>query len=326
MASFRKLKDKWLAEVRIKGKYRSKTFGSKGEAKAWADDEERKINKSGDLIYGKTLGDAFKRYAHEESPKKKGARWEVIRLEKFRRDDIASIQLTDLTSEDIEKWVKRQDISNSSIRRELQVMSPVLTKCKKWKWIEESPLKEVEMPEKSKPREKTYTQEQIDRVLLALSYTGVVKNNRHQIAVAFLLALETAMRQGEIWGLFPEDIHWEECFAHLEDTKNGDSRDVPLSIRAIKLLRSMPMIPSKRIFDFSQASAGVIFRRALQLAGIEEMTFHDTRHTATTRLGREFAQKKLSVLDLAKMTGHKDLRSLMIYFNPNAHDIAKMLD
>lgn len=321
MATIRKVGSKWLAEVRIKGNNRSKTFTSRGDAKTWADNEEHKINKSGNIIYGKTLSDAFTRYAEEESPKKKGARWEIIRLEKFKRDEIADTQLVDLATEDFEKWIKRQTgLSDSSIRRDLQVISPVLTKCRKWKWMEHSPLKDVEIPKKGKSRDKTYSEEQIKRILEALDYTGVVINQRHKIAIAFLLAIETAMRQGEIWGMNWENVRFNQRHIFLPDTKNGTSREVPLSLRAIELLQSLNPGTGK-VFNFSQASAGVIFRRAVALAEIEDMHFHDTRHTAVTRLA-----KKLDMLTLAKMTGHKDPRQLMIYFNPTSHDTASLLD
>ncbi len=65
----------------------------------------------------------------------------------------------------------------------------------------------------------------------------------------------------------------------------------------------------------------MIFRRALQLAKIEGLTFHDTRHEAITRLA-----KKLQILDLARAIGHRDPRSLMVYFNATAEEIAEQLD
>ena len=55
-------------------------------------------------------------------------------------------------------------------------------------------------------------------------------------------------------------------------------------------------------------------------AGIENLRFHDSRHSAITNLA-----KKLSVLDLARMVGHRDVKSLMIYFNPTAEEIAGRL-
>lgn len=53
---------------------------------------------------------------------------------------------------------------------------------------------------------------------------------------------------------------------------------------------------------------------------IEDGTFHDTRHLAITRL-----TKKLGVLDLARMVGHRDLRQ-QVYYNETAEAMAERLD
>jgi integrase len=143
---------------------------------------------------------------------------------------------------------------------------------------------------------------------------------RHVIAVAFLFALETAMRQGEIWKLAWKDVHLDKRFVRLHETKNGSKRDVPLSKEAVRLLNLLDN-KKRTVFDSNQASSGTIFRRCLALAGIEGLTFHDTRHEALTRLAR-----KLDVLDLARMVGHRDPRSLMIYYNATAEEIALRLD
>ena len=57
---------------------------------------------------------------------------------------------------------------------------------------------------------------------------------------------------------------------------------------------------------------------ALFVPALAGITFHDTRHAACTRLA-----KKLHVLELARMIGHRDLKSLMIYFNESAEDTAR---
>jgi len=98
------------------------------------------------------------------------------------------------------------------------------------------------------------------------------------------------MRQGEIWGLTWQDVYLGKCFVRLHDTKNGSKRDVPLSKEAIRLLELLP----RKAGNTNQTSSAVIFGRALELANIKELTFHDTRHEALTRLAR-----KLKVLDLA---------------------------
>ena len=55
--------------------------------------------------------------------------------------------------------------------------------------------------------------------------------------------------------------------------------------------------------------------------GITDLNFHDTRHEATTRLA-----KKLPIQDLAKVTGHKDLKMLMRYYNPTVQELAQRLN
>jgi integrase len=111
--------------------------------------------------------------------------------------------------------------------------------------------------------------------------------------------------------------------AHLRETKNGTRRDVPLSKRALELLALLPAAEAGRpIFAMSAASLDALFRKARERAGIDGATFHDTRHLAITRLAKKFP----NVLDLARMTGHKDLRKLQIYYNETAEAMADLLD
>ncbi|ODA30120.1 hypothetical protein A8L45_20985 [Veronia pacifica] len=156
-----------------------------------------------------------------------------------------------------------------------------------------------------------------------MGYEGRSKvvTQRQYIAAEFLLALETAMRQGEIWGMKWDHIHLERCYVTLPRTKNGFKRDVTLSSEAIKLLKLLRPERMGRVFLYNQQSSGVIFRRSLKLAGIGELNFHDTRYEALTRLA-----KKLNMLDLVRMVGHNDPRSLMIYYNATASEIAELLN
>jgi integrase len=71
----------------------------------------------------------------------------------------------------------------------------------------------------------------------------------------------------------------------------------------------------------SSASADALFRKIRARAGIDGLHFHDTRHEAITRLA-----KKLDVLPLARMTGHKNIQELMTYYNATASEIAERLD
>lgn len=324
MATFSKRGDKWLAEVRIKKKRASKTFATKLEARAWAVDKEKEFSRDKKIIEGKTLGDAYLKYAEEISPSHKGARWEIIRLGKLAKQPLADITLMSLTYEDIEEWVisSCKGLSANSIRREFSMISAVLSVAQRdWKWIDHNPSKMVRLPKKSPPRDRRISEIEISKILDALDYQSDQRADkpRQELAVAFLLAIETAMRMGEIYELEWGRINLEQKFLTLLETKNGTKRDVPLSSRAIALLEQRKS-NSGYVFSANKIAAGAMFRKVLKECNISDLRFHDTRHEGLTRLAR-----KLDVLDLARMVGHKDPRSLMIYYNATASEIADRL-
>jgi integrase len=130
------------------------------------------------------------------------------------------------------------------------------------------------------------------------------------------------MRAGEICALIPEWV--EGSVAHLpaDIIKNGFKRDVPLSKRALELLSYLPKPDEgKPLFGLSLKSLDALFRKVKDRCAIVDLTFHDTRHEAITRLA-----KKLNVLELARMVGHSDLRMLQVYYNETAAEIATCLD
>jgi integrase len=323
MAFIRKRKDRWAAEVRAKGVYRCKSFPTRAEAQRWALDLEMQLGKKSFVISSHSMREAMQRYALEVSPSHKGSQWEIVRLKKLQRDPIADIMLADILRDDIQLWIERQTISNASINRELTMIAAVLREARvRWKWMAHNPMVDVKRPKQPAGRDRLLSNDEIDRLLLALEYDekAPVNTLRQEIAVALLLALETAMRQGEIWGLDWSLVYLDRKFVTLPDTKNGMRRDVALSPRAVKLLKKLSPKKSGRVFNVAQATAGTVFRRAVAMAGLPNFTFHDSRHTAITNLAR-----KLDVLDLARMVGHRDIRSLQTYYNATAEDIAARL-
>ncbi len=324
MATIRRLKSKkYLAEVRKAKQYKSKTFPSKVQAMAWAAEVEQALD-ANNSIAGKTVGDAFTRYRDEVSPSRKGQRSEINRLNKFLRHPISNLLLSDINQTHIYDWIEESltHIKSSSVNRYLNLMSGVFEQAKRWNWTNSNPIRGIKRPKNPQPRDRRISDKEIEKILDALGFDGeLVTTTRHIIAVAFLFALETAMRQGEIWGLDWSAVYLNKKFVRLHETKNGTKRDVPLSKEAVRLLTLLNPKEEGKVFNSNQESSGVIFRRALQIAGITGLTFHDSRHEALTKLAR-----KIPILDLARMVGHRDPRSLMIYYNPTAEEIAEQLD
>ena len=304
----------------VSGVVATATHDTKGEAQQWAADKERELQAlAGGISLTHTVRDAFDRYAREVSPGKRGARWEAIRLEFLSRDPIADIKLADIGAHHIAQWRDRRlkTVSGSTVNRDLNLISHCFAIARdEWRWIRESPTTGVRRPKEAPPRDRLITDDEINRILIACGYADgrPVETVAQRVAVAFLFAIETAMRAGEICSLTPASIAGR--VARLPKTKNGFPRDVPLSARALEL---WAMVQDG--FQMTPGQLDANFRKARARAGVEGITFHDTRHLAVTRLSR-----KLDVLALARMTGHRDLKMLQRYFNPTAESLAEKLD
>lgn len=331
MATFRKRGGGWRAEVCRLGVRASKTFPTKAAAQAWATHREAEIlEHRGQPTHRNehTLHDAFLRYAKEVSPTKKGQRWETLRLNAFSASmDFAGEKIEDVSPGVVAQWrdFRLQHVSTSTVRRELTLLSSVFNQAlKEWRWCSSNPVREITRPRNQRPRDRRVRQHEIDLIIGQLGYREGERPTTlsQELAVAFLLAIETAMRQGEILSLEWGRVFISERYVHLDETKNGSGRDVPLSSKAVALLSVMSSAgTSGPVFRLKSGSADALFRRARTKVGLGDLNFHDSRHEATTRLAA-----KLDVLELARATGHKDLRSLMVYYNATASELAERLD
>jgi len=136
------------------------------------------------------------------------------------------------------------------------------------------------------------------------------------VAYALLVSLRTAMRRGEILSLTAADVDLVKRVARLEMTKNGDSRKVPLSRKAVRLLR--PMLPG--LWSISAASLDALWRKVCRRAGVEGLHLHDARAAALTSMAR-----REDVLTLARISGHRNVQQLMTYYRETPAQIADRL-
>lgn len=173
------------------------------------------------------------------------------------------------------------------------------------------PLKDLKRPKNPPPRFRRIAEHEIQQLCIVLGYREdiEIKLKRQFVGVAFLFAIETAMRAGEICILTKKLIDAKAAVAHLPDTKNSYPRDVPLSPKAIELLKQLPESEHEDapLFQLTAQTLDANFRKYCKRTNIDDLHFHDTRHEAITRLA-----SKLDVLDLTRVTGHRDLKQLLI--------------
>lgn len=325
MATFRKLPSgKWEAAVSVGGRRKSKAHDTKAKARSWAAEIELQYGRGDGVAGSYTMAELFTEYAAKVSEKKKGARWEIIRLEKFQTYPIASLKLSNLKREDLEAWIDSRlgDVQASSVNRELNLISHCLTQARRWRWMAQNPMQDLQRPKNPPHRDRLIDPDEIKLVLAAAAYSEdfPVTTQKQKTALGFLLAIETAMRAGELCSLHDAHLDYKKRTAYLPETKNGHPRLVPLSSEAVRLLKRLPEIDGP-IFGMASGTLSTHFKRIVADAGIVGLTFHDTRHEAITRLA-----KRLDVLDLARAVGHKNIQQLMVYYNRSAADLATQLD
>lgn len=246
MASIRQRGNFWEARVRLRGFEQSRSFNTKNDARGWAtvveSEIERGIFTDRSEIEKYTLGDLLQRYLKEVSCHKKSAAAERYRIDFLLRQDIAKLKVTALSGKVMAQWRDQRlmKASGSTTNRDLNLLSHLMTVARKeWSMPVENPVTMIRRPPENKSRKRRLAPDEEARLLAALEVPERGEDGRFAgpqniwLKPLVSLALETAMRRSELLALRWADIDFNERFARLHDTKNGDSRDVPLSSRVM---------------------------------------------------------------------------------------------
>ena len=144
---------------------------------------------------------------------------------------------------------------------------------------------------------------------------------RSRIWAIISFAIQTAMRRGEIAQLRWEHVHLEKGYLALPAaiTKARRKRMVPLSTRALRILKTQPK-RGPLVFASSAESIEAAYERVVARCGAYDLHFHDLRHEGTTRLVHG---GDLSQLAVGRITGHRDFRTLSRYYTPTPEEIVE---
>lgn len=351
----------WHAQIRIKGFPNvTKTFSTKKAAEQWAKVTEAEMIK-GAYIHRTpsekiTLGELIKRYKKEVTPTKKNWKSEEEILNRIAAK-LGDYALVAVTSELIAKYRdeltqfgkvlangKRAPLAASTVNHYLNAISVVIdTTLKEWGYVLNSnPVSNVKRPSQPKGR---------DRRLLPGEEKRILRECRRYknpvLEPMVRLALETAMRQGELFGLQWEHVDLQRRTVRLYETKNGESRSVPLSSEAVRVLQSLrtpeervTALPRGPVFSANVPATRIAFTRAVERARaryvaacgrvghepdpryLMNLVFHDLRHEATSRF---FERGVFETMEVASITGHKTLSMLRRYTHLRAEDLALKL-
>jgi integrase len=153
---------------------------------------------------------------------------------------------------------------------------------REWRINVPNPVQMVRKPQSPQARSRVLTDAEVSKLLQALEPTG---RRSHWTKPAVQLALATAMRRGELLSLKWEHIDLQGRTAFLPDTKNGESRTVPLSSVAVQVLAELPRHISGLVIPVKYFTLDAAFKRGVHRANLDGVRFHDLRRTAITCIG-----------------------------------------
>lgn len=357
MATFRQVPSGyWQAIVRRKGyPDQSRTFAIRVDAEGWARSIEVEMDRGSFVSRAEaestTLREALERYQREVTPRKKGADVERYRIGALLSLPLALRPLAAVRGADVARF--RDDelargLAPSTVMKSLALLSHLFeTARKEWGIEVDNPIKKISKPKVDNARERRLSADEARYLFAALDDPGdavkALDGDRRNTWTPKIarFAIETAMRQGEILALDWKHVDLEGQVAHLPETKNGTTRNVPLSTTAVALLKGdgeVKRLRRGKVFPTTASALKQSFSRAVargrrlyladcEAAGSEpledflvDLTFHDLRHEATTRLAEH-----LELHELMHTTGHKDPRMLARYYHPRAEDLARKL-
>lgn len=297
-----------------------------------------------------TLSAAIERYLFEVSRFKKSYKQDISLAKCWQSTNLLHRPLNRILPAEIlrlkDEW--SLTLKPATVTRRLALLSHVYTIARKdwlFHWLA-NPVQLVRRPSIDDARDRRL----FERIRLngiqeeecpRSELTWIIRATRsRELPIILLLAVETGMRRSEIVGLQREQLDLAHGVATLTETKNGDTRYVPLSPFAKDALRKYVYGKPARgpIFSISPEAVTRAFIRACAKARhnyealckahgrrphpayFRDLRFHDLRHEGTSRLATVFEAH-----ELAKVTGHRTTRMLLRYYHPHGRDLARKL-
>jgi integrase len=326
MASIYKRNGKWRVEIRkIGSKGIHKSFIVKDEAIRFARETEVKIEQGlyQDLTLAKTtkLKDVLAQYRDRVSVNKKGYDQERYKINKIIRSDIADKTLSQLTPLVLFEYIEQQKklYTASTVNKSITIVNLALNFAERFLGISlnKNPLKFIK-----RLKESQFVGQVIEPHEEALLLKHAEFSKLYWLKTAIILGIDCGLRRGEILKLKAEDINYSNCTAILRDTKNGETREIGLSQRAIQEIKKLPITIDGKLFPCKRLDTFTFYYNQLKKWSGVKKRFHDTRHTFASRS----TTSGWSITEIAAQGGWKQLQVLKRYTHIKAEYLAKKMN
>ncbi len=296
-----------------------------------------------------TLGAALDLYQEIVTPTKRGIREELATLGVIRLfgKSLLDVPLMDVAPRHIAAYrnarrnnpsIRRlrdrriirsnRPPSDTTIRKELCLISDIFRRAKLEWGLDEMPNPVVQgiRPRAAGGRVRRLSDAEKSLILVAAREYEQGQGAAVPIRTVIELALETAMRLGELASIQWQDINFEKRYVQLHRSKNGEPRAVPLSPRAVELLGALGRKASGPVFECASESIRTAWNRVVRRSKVRNFRFHDLRHEAISNLIENSDRYGLSLPEVMYVAGHKTLVMVARYYHALAPKIARKLE
>jgi len=327
MPTVRKRNGKFQVQVRMKGLPTStRTFDSKTDALRWGisiesgaiqHDPNGNMNIASDV----TLGDLLNRYYKDVALQRVWHRRERSIIRNIQKSALYHTKVNQISESAVAKYrdERLKTVRPSTIVRELAAVSHCIT-IAQTDWGVKIPInafKLVRKPKVRNGRERRIANDEWLRLVKADSGRG-----RRSFIHIIEFAIETALRKGELLRVKWRDLDVEQSTLHVGMTKNGYPRTIPLTPRALAILKSIERLPNdERVFHVKYGTLSSWWTELIQCAGVRNCRWHDLRHEG---ISRHF-EHGLSIPEVALISGYRDYQMLRRYTHIKAENVAVKL-
>ncbi|MBN1353805.1 MAG: site-specific integrase [Candidatus Omnitrophica bacterium] len=214
-------------------------------------------------------------------------------------DEISTFQIERFKAEFI------KTVKPATVNRRIAFLKAMLNRAIEWEKLKENPARKVKLFRENNKRTRFLEREEIKKLID--NADGYIKN-------ILIIAINTGMRRGEILKLKWRDIDFKNSLIYLNDTKNSESRQVPIN-DAVKsaLISTEKNTESPYIFCKPNGQPRFDIRKsflqAQKKSGILNFRFHDLRHTFASQL----VMAGIDLNTVRELLGHKSIQMTQRY-------------
>ena len=345
MPTIRKIQSKkgvrYRAVVRIQGHHTSKTFPRKTDAKRWAQAEEERLRAAASMgVVGTPV--SFDTLCSEYVNQWRGRDHSALQRVEFWRERFGKKKISDITPAMIRAALQEyaeghalvplkgggtkvsgRKRAPATVNRMRATLSTLFTfAIKERGWLVDNPVRLVPARKDNGKRDRYLSEDERVRLLEAAR----AYDRYDRMYAAIVLAITTGMRRGEMLGLRWSDIDWQTRTAYLRQTKNGEPRKVPLPEPVISALRPFRGVGDALVFPsrypWRPVSLEAHWKRVKQAAGIEDLRWHDLRHSAASFM----INSGCTLEEVGQVLGHKSLQTTRRYAHLSDQRKREVLD